>query len=394
VNESTAGFFDSHPSDRDRIQQAHEENAAGIFHDTRPATELFSDFDALSELLTIEFYRTVLGPEVKLTDLHAVDQLISRQDREDEAFKAFRRYFQNAMQALRPLPFQSGCITPPIDPKALLNQLQRSREAMVNAVAGYKSAYTEFDSLDSHGIEAELAAALLRADFKIKPSTFKRRLTSMAEVQKSLSANNEQLALLLPRLQTFERAATVRIQTALELLQMPQLIAKLPDGEVLRRRTDDVFLATYTLGQTMPTLQKLRNVHNCVGLLFNQLDPNNQSEKLVTILTAEVKQLHILIMQIRDALMLVPYPLDHGHGKMSIAGYCDENTPPEDDYPAVFAASSKMLDQLPSVLIRMMAHLAQAAEQVEKAVGLPPLPEPKDDEKKSGESAAKATPSR
>jgi hypothetical protein len=250
-------------------------------------------------------------------------------------------------------------------------------------VADYKVAFEEFDKLDTHVIETELAAVLLRANFKIKPSMFKRPLTNMAEVQKALVANNQLLSALQGRLQTFEKAASVRIQTALELLQVPQVISKLPEGESLRKRTDGVFLATYTLGQVIPTLLKIRNVQSCIGLLIEQIDPNTPNQKLATTIEAETKQLRVLIIQIRDELMLVPYPLDHGHGEMSIAAYCAEATPADDDLPAIFEASVAMLDRLPSLLIRMLAHLADAAEQVEKVVGLPPLAEPKDEEKKS-----------
>ncbi len=54
INESKTGWFDSHPSDKDRIAAAKKFSSPGIFCLDRPAADLFSDFGAIA--------RGYLGP--------------------------------------------------------------------------------------------------------------------------------------------------------------------------------------------------------------------------------------------------------------------------------------------------------------------------------------------
>src|SRR5262249_19642702 len=82
VEKSKAGWLDTHPSDGQRIQRARREAAPGLFHSKRPASELFSDFAALSKTVTYDFYKAVLGSELKITDLQPLSKLLARQERE------------------------------------------------------------------------------------------------------------------------------------------------------------------------------------------------------------------------------------------------------------------------------------------------------------------------
>jgi hypothetical protein len=54
-------LFDSHPSAADRIRQARKAGEPGIFHDHRPAAELFASFDHPARFVTLLHYTDDLG---------------------------------------------------------------------------------------------------------------------------------------------------------------------------------------------------------------------------------------------------------------------------------------------------------------------------------------------
>lgn len=64
VAESKTGWFDTHPSDRERIAAAEKLARTGIFHLQRPARELMHDFTLQSKATTWDMYLALFGPKV------------------------------------------------------------------------------------------------------------------------------------------------------------------------------------------------------------------------------------------------------------------------------------------------------------------------------------------
>ncbi len=64
LEKSGTSFFDTHPSNGERLASVRRENAPGVFHLDGPAPQLFQDFAKLSRAITLKFYRTVIGKRV------------------------------------------------------------------------------------------------------------------------------------------------------------------------------------------------------------------------------------------------------------------------------------------------------------------------------------------
>ncbi len=73
------GFFDTHPSPRDRVRAVQKVACEGIVRDDRPATGLFKSFDVLCKAATRVFYLDVLGRSVPDEALRSVDFLTDEQ---------------------------------------------------------------------------------------------------------------------------------------------------------------------------------------------------------------------------------------------------------------------------------------------------------------------------
>jgi Zn-dependent protease with chaperone function len=96
-DETMARYWDSHPPDVARIENAEQRRAAGIYLEEAPATQLFCDFAALSQRATREFYTS---QEVAFTAEHLrpSDEILGhmrhRNQRREQIGKFFNGQFQ------------------------------------------------------------------------------------------------------------------------------------------------------------------------------------------------------------------------------------------------------------------------------------------------------------
>jgi Zn-dependent protease with chaperone function len=65
LEKSKTHFFDTHPAHGERLASVRQENAPGVLHLDGPATQLFKDFPKMSQAVTLDFYREVIGKRVK-----------------------------------------------------------------------------------------------------------------------------------------------------------------------------------------------------------------------------------------------------------------------------------------------------------------------------------------
>jgi len=380
IDESTTGLLDTHPCDRDRIAAARRENAPGIFRHEAPATVLFRDFDALARNVTWDFYRGVLGPQVKPGDLHPVDELLARQGKEIEAGEALGRYFQGAFSALRPLPLPAWEAAAPQNARETTDRMKQARQEMLARKAEYQAAYRAYDEADTHTVEADQAGALLKASFKIEPSAFSQRLVNQGAVASARGTALAHQQQLVGTMEPFERAAGVRLLAACQLLCVPQVAAKVDGAAAWQQEVERLLPALRALCSGLPAMLELRNSHAALAVLLSNLEGNEQNADLIKAIRSQMSTLFDKLAAVRGELSSVAYPFDHAKGQISVGEYALGEMPTRDDLGGVFGAGEEMLDKLPSVYGRMVARLAAIAEQVESAVGLKPLPKPEQPE--------------
>ncbi len=376
IDHSTTGWLDTHPADSQRIARARQAKLPGLFRDERPATELFADFRALSKTVTFDFYKSMLGRAVQISDLHPTERMLARQEGEDAGTRALGRYFQDTYNALRPLPFATGWVEAPQDARAAATRLRQAREQIAAGAEAYRQTFEAYLQADTRLIECEQASALLAAGFKIKSTTFSLPLTVSPEVKRTRTHSIERRTQSATALDPFERIAVERMTAAFELLHVPQVVAKLPDGQIGIDRCRELLCAVVAIRGTLDSLIELRNVHAATMLLVENLQGNEQDAELIGAITDQMKTLHRLIGDVRGRLTNVDYPFKHGKGKMSIAVYCAESTPSSEDLAGMLDAGGTILDRLPTLLVRLMGQLSLVAEMVETAIGLPPLADP------------------
>ena len=114
-----ARLFSTHPSDRVRIERVRQKADEGIFHDDRPASLLFRDFEALCQTVSMDYYVGVLGPQVRQGRMESTEQMVQGTQTIRQGHEAVERYLNDYIHPLRPLPFGLQDLTPPTDPRAV-----------------------------------------------------------------------------------------------------------------------------------------------------------------------------------------------------------------------------------------------------------------------------------
>ena len=128
--------------------------------------ELFSDFNALAKTSTFDFYKAMLGNEIKIADLHSTDTLLEKQQREGNTQKARWRYFQGVFRTLRPLPMPKRWAVPPKDLKPTIGLLKDCANAWWRRWPIIAPAYKTFDELDTQLVQAAEDLAYIEGGLK------------------------------------------------------------------------------------------------------------------------------------------------------------------------------------------------------------------------------------
>lgn len=376
VDESTTGLLDTHPADKDRIASARREDAPGIFHLDRPASVLFRDFDALSKNVTWDFYRAIFGPRFKPSDMHPIDDLLARQSKEQEAGKALGRYFQGAFNTLRPLPLPATPPAAPAKPRQCAAELKEARQRMLQLKPAYDKAFAIYDQADTHALEAEQASALLTAGLRARPTDFSVRIPTGIAAARTRNDALAQQKRTAGELAELEKAAGERLLRALEILHVPQVAAKIENAEVRQRQCARILATLATLTHHARAVLELRNEHASLGILLTRLEGNEQNRGLIQGIQGKMSSMWERLKDLRTQLSSVPYPLDHAKGDISVGGYMLEDLPAMDDLGGIFEAGQSVVETLMVLYARLVGRLVVIAEEVEKLLGLEPLPEP------------------
>lgn len=388
-DEQKTGLFDTHPASRDRIASAYRENSAGIitFSDKLPAEFLFRNFNRMSQQTSFEFYREHLGDEVKKDSLFPVDDLVERKQAEIEAGKSLRRYFQVQIPILRPLPLSEDARLAPVDPKATRDFMVAAREKMLSLVESYRENLKRMDDAEEKMFDAIRAMATLRTGLKIKAKEFGLNRSSMDEAREANEKAREKVELIGVDLAEFEDQVAIRLACALQLLQVDRVVARIEDGERVRDEALSLLPEALFVSESMFDLPSVRVPYTAIIQLVSLLDDHGDNPKVIEQIRKRMKALRDKLSGFQEQLGDHPYPFDHARPDMTLREYALPELPEQDDLAGLFHAIDRMIIQLGTVQIRLFARLAQAAEKVETAFGLPMLEEPEEEDEEELDEA-------
>ncbi|MDB5349138.1 MAG: Zn-dependent protease with chaperone function [Planctomycetota bacterium] len=390
VTTGKTGLFDTHPTDKDRIFRAHAEDTDGVFTLEGPGTDVFRDFDSLCRAATFEYYKAIFGKNgVDKDSLRPVGDVVRTQTAAMQGNKALERFYQGVFDPFR--PFLLPEVTPriPADAKAARQALISARQKMAATIETYEESLKTYNDLRGEGIKVAAATAMLKADFKPKASDFgltKANLdcasTAASEIAREIERLDEALSIR-------ESATIRRIHGALSLLESDDIAEIVPDGPTWREEAATLYPVAKHVGRTViPSLVETLKAHQALLGVLSKWQGNEQNAKMHNAIRRAGKVLHDQLQELSWKLgNAVAYPFDHAEGMISLAQYALPKMPGADDINELLDAAGNALDKMVPLHYRLVGRLMLAAEEVEKALGMEPLPErPKPDDE-----AAQAT---
>lgn len=375
---AATGWFDTHPTDKDRIANARAEAAEGVFRLEAPASALFTDFVAQCKATTWEFYRDVLGRAVDREGLRPVEELHAEQEEQEHAYEALARYTQETWRANRPLGLTRGCLEATGSPKEAAAALRESRQRFESGLAHHRELLAEWDK--HHGLVAEATAyeALHRGGVRFKkkdvPEAFATREACVAARKKAKT----KAAKVGHQLEAVEKAVAERLASALRLVSNDSVAARLPQGVKLGRRASALIPALIAIDGQRDTADALRLESVKLSMLVNAIQHGGATEELIDRVNQGARDVHPRLTQLRDVLGVQAYPFDHANNELTLGSHVVQAVPAREDLGAMVTAVEDSLGKLIAVQSRVAAELCAIAETVESALKLPPLPNPTD----------------
>ena len=380
ILESKTGMFDTHPSDPERMASAAKENTDGIFTLRLPAAHLFRRFDFLSRAVTWDYYKEIFGAELKKSDLHPVDKLMEMQKRQQDAWKALRRFFRGHVAWYRPMPTPTVAFKSPSRAADALALMKKQRAAMLAASDEYGDVWKKFDAVDTELIEIGLADILLKSGIRVRRKDFSIPLTTRNEVHDARDAAERRIGKLEPKLVAFEDAAADRLYAALQLARTQQ-VREVLEGQGATVAELDQLLALFNhVNERLGQLLVIRDAQIAMGKLLSLLSESNDNPQLISQITDRMAEMKDHILHLRESFEAILYPFDHARADISVADYLLKTIPDGENPFELYEAADSIGNALPPMQARVTGRLCQIAEMVETHFGLPLLGDPEDDE--------------
>lgn len=394
------GWFDTHPCDSERLASVRRENAPGIFRGAEaPASVLFKDFAALSRWATVAFYRSAIDRKLKPENLIPTESLVESRGKKKESYASLTRYFQGLIDPVRPAFFDSAT-TPPRDADTAAELIFAGRTALTDAAPTAVLAARRFAEAD----QALAAVARIRALWRAGVSRVDAKSFGLpgngtgaeADVQAVERHATAMVEAARAALDSALAPAMARLRAALDLEKLTAAeankgstpgstgseddaddfgeydLADEPEAGSGDRLVDALRLLRATSGG----IERLRQQYYAFGALLSQVSPGQNSEELVAEVISLSRKTSEQMMETHGLLRGTLYPYEHAERGASVARYALEHVPPPEEVVAVYHAAEAMIEAVYSLYMRVLADLANRAEQAESSLGLPPLAEP------------------
>jgi predicted Zn finger-like uncharacterized protein len=380
IESSKTGWLETHPCDNERIARAAiEEPGGGIFHVDGQATDVFSNFDAMAKVVSYEFYRSMLGPEMTKDQLYTVAELVETQVGAQEGQAAAERYFLGSCDLMiMRLPLSWTYPELPSDPPAAKRALLQARSDLAGARAVEVRAAEQAEKAYERLCKAESALLILSAGLKVDPSEMEIK---SATTQAAESARDKALTTLREvdaDCEPFWAAAARRLTQALAILEADQVADRIPDGLERREEARALYACAAHLGNVYSAAMNpvVRHRSALIGLITAcQNAKHTNDEKVGKVLLkasgALAESLESLRWKVGDT---IHYPFEHAQENMTLARFVIPDTiPQKEDIDGVLQLSNAALDRLPGLFARALGRLALTAEEVERVLGLSPI---------------------
>jgi len=380
MEKGSTGRLDLYPCDMDRMAQAErEEPGEGIFHLDGQATDVFSDFDALARVVSLDLYKSMVGPEITKDQLYSVAELVETQAAAQEGTAAAERFFLGSLGLMTTrLPLPSDYAKLPTDPSAAKQRLVKARIDLQEARAARLKAIERTDEILGRFRNAEFAQIAMKAGLTIDPSALALKAATPRAAQAARDQAEGELRRIVEECEPFDSAAARRLTLALAILEADPVAGRITAGPELREEARALYPCVAHLaniyGSLVTRVILHRSVlHSTVQLLQSATNPNK--EHWNNALIGAGAPLEACLDELRGKLGdAIDYPFDHAQEDITLVRFILPDPPVDkNDVDGLLRSSEGALSRLHGLYCRALGRLAVTVEEVEQVLGLPPI---------------------
>jgi Zn-dependent protease with chaperone function len=373
--EEKTNWWDTHPSASDRIAAAERGAQEGIFRLSRPASVLLSDPAELGKRVTREFYDEHFDAE----DLNKV-QIVSaeaelQQQVELEGARAIARFSQGHASPLRPLRLPERNMAH--ETQEATELLQALRASVLERAQAYRKCYEQFDQADDRLHDSLRSEVLLDAGFRLQPGQFGLSAPDRDGVAHLRRGAHQAIEESSKQMAEFEELIARRLATALGLVASDAATQRLAVDGVDPEVIDQLWRVADGLSARLPKVNELTHTLSGAMILAEQFSGGQVDEQSVVTLKERVATLARELQSLVEQLDGQTYPFEYRSGETVTIGRFafPDGAPDAEDIAAVLNGAGAGLSRLFQLYGRVLSRLMAAAEKVEQALGLEPLPE-------------------
>ena len=167
------------------------------------------------------------------------------------------------------------------------------------------------------------------------------------------------------------------MRLALALLEADAVVARVPDGPARRDEARALYPCAAHVGgrlvrELFPVIWGQNAVVELAQKITQSKTPNHPGMNNGLVRAAAVlhDRLEELYWKIGD---LIPYPFEHAQEDTTLGKFVLPEVPPKEAIGDLARVSFEAIDKLGTLYRRVLGRLAVTAEEVEKALNLPPL---------------------
>ncbi|MEL7496107.1 MAG: M48 family metallopeptidase [Planctomycetota bacterium] len=367
-------WSDTHPCDRERIENAAQEQTDGLFRLEISSTELFSDFKSLSQIVTNELYTLHFEGIRQKLKVKDTDELIAARNVRVKEGKAALRFVIEQFCGYDTFLLPRPTLGRAIDTNSFTESTRQHRDQLMGVVCGYAKVRQDEDRAWGSIAQATCAKRLIEAGFDLTEVPIFES-NSIQQAHAKITSNTELDNQLKERLKPFRQRMGLRLIDALEFLRSPSMLEKIDE---LPEVVDEVKLILQVWNKIIelrPTFESFyfETRVNSLLLQATQGFQNFQTDRAVR---AALARLTANMVHIQQATTQLKYPFEHGLGEITLSHFLVAKLPKTKDIDATMNAAWDLDGNLDFLLRRCVGRLGALAEKVEGVFGFEPLETP------------------
>lgn len=366
-----SGWFDTHPTSRDRIAASDREAAPGVFSLDAPASQLFSDFSAQCKATTWEHYRVLLGVAVDRDSLKPVMAVEKELDADVDAARGLADYTLGVWQPARRLGLPRDVLTPAESAKSTAEALRSLRAEFIAAAEKNRALPAEWQAHVQRRMRAEGFLQMHRVNHKFGRDQLEAGFADEAACRQTIQSAQQDAARLDAGLAPLEALLAERLAHSLRLLLRPSIARQIPEGERLARRARRLVQAFQAIEGQLDTINRLEAEQVQLSALLAALQQGASQETVVRAIERVAGRAHPSLSQVRDVLAITRSPYAESGEPRTLADEVVPNLPPASDLRSTVDAIATAVRVGFSIQTRHFTELSSIAARIEAALKLP-----------------------